>query len=394
MDRLKAGISNLFQTGNQTYTPQSPRDLYYLYKEEFGFPPKYANHLVAYAKTKNYILKKKKAEDILTDPPNPPIRKLDTGGFEWSDDDIDSSSDHDESTNEQKTNQINIVIEFHLDIASKQWPKSSKTFFSSIRSILRLTRSDYDILTETKYENQIKIVILIRKCNNSWRNPETDMDYLKSRISKDLSTLTKSFKDSTHLLKMVKKLQFGEIDMSGKNQVDRADFDAYFNTYSIEPLEKHVLRALFDTLDADGDGEITSREFSKWKKSFSSKTLKEMFPIISFKITETTYRYERKNKETNGKQFGFTIKIFSDGVASDNDDTFKIVPSNDDYPVIDVKEAINKIKNFQDFFYTFQLTDECKQKFMQEGFSDIASLEYIDEYVLYEKIGTDKNIGQ
>eukprot|EP01084_Bolivina_argentea_P025767 47915_1 len=49
----------------------------------------------------------------------------------------------------------------------------------------------------------------------------------------------------------------------------------------------------------------------------------------------------------------------------------------------------------KDFLNIFQLTDEHKQKFIQQGFTNIASLKYIDEYVLYEKIGiNNKNVGQ
>eukprot|EP01084_Bolivina_argentea_P272049 463099_1 len=55
-------------------------------------------------------------------------------------------------------------------------------------------------------------------------------------------------------------------------------------------------------------------------------------------------------------------------------------------------KPIEKIKIFEDFFNVFGLTDH-KQKFIQQGFTDIASLEYIDEYVLHETIGiNDKNI--
>eukprot|EP01084_Bolivina_argentea_P287270 492900_1 len=389
MDRLKAGMGTLRrQSSNrksgifQSYKPKTPRELYYLYKDEFGFPPKEAHHLVTYAKTKDYILKERKAEEMLHDPPNPPKRKLDTGGYEWSDDGDDDSSledendnnsddDHsdsndNESINEQKTNilpitpitkqrsigtrkhsinelkktqliavndvknlnkpltnNINIsedtienkddnnnnktlkdisgyqikpftnqiILYFHLDISYKQWPKSSRTFLSAINEILLIKRRDYNILTINKFENQIKIAILFRKFNNKWPNIETNIRSLKLKISTALGPLTKSFKDSTHLLKMLRKLQFGEIDISGKNQVDRKEFDAYFNENSVEPLDSQVLSNLFKTLDADGDGEITALEFFKWKTTFSSKTLAEMFPIISCKIFDSTYSY-------------------------------------------------------------------------------------------------------
>eukprot|EP01084_Bolivina_argentea_P281595 481823_1 len=59
-----------------------------------------------------------------------------------------------------------------------------------------------------------------------------------------------------------------------------------------------------------------------------------------------------------------------------------------------VFEQSNTKKTFEHFFNMFKLTNEHKQKFKQQGFTDISSLKYIDEYVLYEKIGINKNIGQ
>eukprot|EP01084_Bolivina_argentea_P312772 541510_1 len=55
--------------------------------------------------------------------------------------------------------------------------------------------------------------------------------------------------------------------------------------------------------------------------------------------------------------------------------------------MLNAKRAIDKIKTFDNFFRFFRLTKEYKQKFMQHGFTHMASFEYIDEYVLYKKIG-------
>ena len=52
------------------------------------------NLVFQFAKQHDYILKFKKAEELLNDPPRPPKSRLEFGGYEWSDsDDISSSND-------------------------------------------------------------------------------------------------------------------------------------------------------------------------------------------------------------------------------------------------------------------------------------------------------------
>lgn len=369
--------------------PKAPRDIYWLYNDEFGFAPKKATHLMQFAKQKhNYILKFKKAEELLNDPPKPPKERTDNG-YEWSSsdesssNDIDDDDDKSDSSDDDNKNQIsnqegrtrtvggsiyeqsntksssdkfkisdfdklkrtqlikigdlplvssmskyvlptsrsevsrqeslmnideitdnslnddcgysiipltnNIIIDFHLDIPTKQWPKVSRTFLKAINDLLKIKRRDYNILTVAKHEKQrveSRISFLIRKFNHKWPDPQENLNGLKIKIDNVLAPLKRTFKDSGHLLKMLKKLQFANIDTGGKNQVERKEFDAYFNATSVEPLDPQVLTNLFNTLDADGDGEITALEFFKWKTTFSQTKLTSMFPIISYRVCD------------------------------------------------------------------------------------------------------------
>lgn len=94
-------------TGILTYKPKQAREVYYMYKDEFGFVPKKANHLMQFAKQKDYILKFKKAEELLNDPPKPPKQKLEFGGYEWSDSDDDESTTDDNKSNNSSDDEYN-----------------------------------------------------------------------------------------------------------------------------------------------------------------------------------------------------------------------------------------------------------------------------------------------
>lgn len=97
----------------------------------------------------------------------------------------------------------------------------------------------------------------------------------------------------------MKDLKFSDLDVDNSQQVDKQEFDNYFNTKTAEPLDQIVLDNLFRTLDEDGDGEITALEFFRWKTTFTANKLISMFPIIEYKI-KNEYQWCTNPKMTVG----------------------------------------------------------------------------------------------
>eukprot|EP01084_Bolivina_argentea_P158330 275822_1 len=64
-----------------------------------------------------------------------------------------------------------LVLKFHLDIPTKQWPKVSRTFLKALNGLIGLKRRDYNLMTVCKHEKarvESRLSILVRKFNKKW----------------------------------------------------------------------------------------------------------------------------------------------------------------------------------------------------------------------------------
>lgn len=100
------------------------------------------------------------------------------------------------------------------------------------------------IVEHERKPKQCRITMMIRRLNPHWPSHHVHFHDVRAQMSRKLAPLKKTFQDSKYLLKMLKKLQFADLDPEGTG-VERHDFDTYFTERSVEPLDPQVLTNLY-----------------------------------------------------------------------------------------------------------------------------------------------------
>eukprot|EP01084_Bolivina_argentea_P024444 45541_1 len=187
------------------------------------------------------------------------------------------------------------------------------------------------------------------KTAHRWILIDKDRVYWKENAAAQ-NQRTRSF----HLAKIV-AIQPGKHTPALKN-ADNVDDRNCFSIVS----KKHI------TLDLSGEDDNTVNEWIVFLRAYNGH-YKSNFVMATME-TENRNSYDKIVKSPFVQNRKKHITLVSNSV-----------PKN-----VNTKKETDKIKTFADFFNIFELTDEYKQKFIQQGFANIVSLEYIDEYVLYE----------
>ena len=172
MDFLKEGlVTTLKRTSSARssrllgggYKPRSGRDVYFMYKDEFGFVAENPNHLITFAKQNNYILKYKNAEALLSDPPSAPKKKLPTGGYIWSDNEesSESLSEDEEKYEEKQTQSKRTFIALSSDYDQIKSPQMVKV--QPLSQIPKLSQIYSNAISSSKNEQMINEDAIVLK---------------------------------------------------------------------------------------------------------------------------------------------------------------------------------------------------------------------------------------
>ena len=108
---------------------------------------------------------------------------------------------------------------------------------------------------------------------------KTDTDQVKfmeihrfvNKVKKPSKTPRRtSIHDANWLFEKLKAMQFVSLDTDQGGTIDRKEFHEQF---AQSEVDDKVLDLVFDDIDANGDGDISVMEFTKWQHNFTKKKL-------------------------------------------------------------------------------------------------------------------------
>lgn len=157
------------------HKPESPAELYYMYKDEFGYFPKEPHHLVSFGTKKSYKIGHAKAEDVIFDPPDPPKGRLPNGGFIWSDD--DESEMEDSEVSEDSNNSFDTESDMSQEDRGDKWGPQHHS--STVHSAWESQRSETNLSShqEIKPRSQFSKVKRAQLVRVGWVLPATSMSH-------------------------------------------------------------------------------------------------------------------------------------------------------------------------------------------------------------------------
>ena len=85
--------------------------------------------------------------------------------------------------------------------------------------------------------------------------------------------------DEKWLLKLFKSVDLSKLDKDGNNAVDKEEFTDHFHKLGVNQI---VMDRVFDAIDKNGDGDITTFEFFQWRATFTVEKMRDLLPVKYF----------------------------------------------------------------------------------------------------------------
>ena len=117
--------------------------------------------------------------------------------------------------------------------------------------------SDIDNIDDVQGDGKLKLTTITRWVNNK--------KLAKKRII---------IKDENWLFEKLKSFQFTDLDADEGGTIDREEIHEHFDKEGVDP---EVTDVIFDVIDANGDGDISIREWFQWQQKFRKKDLTKLF---------------------------------------------------------------------------------------------------------------------
>ena len=122
---------------------------------------------------------------------------------------------------------------------------------------------DIDNIDDVQGDGKLKLTTITRWVNN-----------------KKLAKKKIIIKDENWLFEKLKSFQFTDLDADEGGTIDREEIHEHFDKEGVDPA---VTDVIFDVIDANGDGDISIREWFQWQQKFRKKDLTKLFQYQSQK---------------------------------------------------------------------------------------------------------------
>ena len=133
------------------------------------------------------------------------------------------------------------------------------------KDLIEIIFHDIDEIDDEQGDGQLKMTTIIRWVNNKKRMREVVI-----------------LKDENFVYDKLKKFQFNELDADEGGTIDREEMHAHFKDEGVDPA---IIDVVFDVIDANGDGDISVREWFQWQQKFKKSDLKKLFKPINVCIS-------------------------------------------------------------------------------------------------------------
>lgn len=124
-------------------------------------------------------------------------------------------------------------------------------------SLIDCIFKDIDEIDDQQGDGKLKITTIVRWVNN------------KKRVKEKII-----IKDENWLYEKLKKMQFTHLDDDQNGTLDREELHNEFDNQVDDP---NIIDIIFDVIDANGDGDISVKEWFQWQQKFRKKDLKKLF---------------------------------------------------------------------------------------------------------------------
>eukprot|EP01083_Nonionella_stella_P267620 904107_1 len=132
--------------------------------------------------------------------------------------------------------------------------------------------NDIDSIDDQQGDGKLKMTTIIRWVNNKKRKAENVI-----------------IKDENFVYNKLKKFQFKDLDNDENGLLDREEMHLQFKDEGVEPF---IIDALFDVIDANGDGDLSIKEWFIWQQKFKKKDLKKLFQQAQYQNDQTESKQE------------------------------------------------------------------------------------------------------
>eukprot|EP01084_Bolivina_argentea_P229392 387186_1 len=123
----------------------------------------------------------------------------------------------------------------------------------------------------------------------------------RSKVAERAKTII----DENWMIETLKEVDIGTIDETGTNMIELDEFKHYFANLKKEIPQDLVIK-MFNEIDKNNDGKITSFEYFKWKEGFKQHKVTQYLPA---KITKSTTKLKLMNvayNQKHSKSVGFS----------------------------------------------------------------------------------------
>ena len=117
---------------------------------------------------------------------------------------------------------------------------------------------DIDAVDDKHGDGQVRITTIVRWAHN------------KKRRAHHIE-----IKDENFLFNKLKKYQFKDLDVDENGTLDREELHEHFDKEGVDP---EITDVIFDNIDANGDGDISIKEWFQWQMKFKKADLAKLFP--------------------------------------------------------------------------------------------------------------------
>ena len=138
--------------------------------------------------------------------------------------------------------------------------------------------SDIDNIDDVQGDGKLKLTTITRWVNNK--------KLAKKRII---------IKDENWLFEKLKSFQFTDLDADEGGTIDREEIHEHFDKEGVDP---EVTDVIFDVIDANGDGDISIREWFQWQQKFRKKDLTKLFQYKTEKQEDKYGKIEEEELST------------------------------------------------------------------------------------------------